>query len=62
LDSVLQEALVHPFRMIPVPGGEKGKNPFSAFAIKGESSPLPLLYNGAGYEVSRYSLALPPSP
>jgi|GEM_PF-3408402 len=65
LDPVLQDALVNPFRLIPVPGGEKGKNPFSAFAIKGESSPLPLLFNGTGYEVSRYSVAPvtpPPSP
>ncbi len=54
LDSVLQEALVHPFRMMPVP---EGKNPFSAFVIKGKSSPLPLLFNGSGYEVSRYSVA-----
>lgn len=60
LDSVLQEALVHPFRLIPVP---EGKNPFSAFAIRGESNSLPLLFNGTGYEVSRYSVAplTPPS-
>lgn len=62
LDPVLQDALVNPYCMISVP---EGKNPFSTFAGKGASSPPPLLFNGTGYEVSRYSVAPgapPPGP
>ena len=60
LDPVLQDALLNPCRLIPVP---EGKNPFAAFAVKGKSSPLPLLYNATGYEVSRYVVApLTPPP
>jgi len=68
LDPVLREALAHPFRLVPVPGkekmekSEKGENPFPGFVVKGKSSSLPLLYNGTGYEVCRYSCPPPPGP
>lgn len=52
LDPILNEALLHPFRLIAVPGGG---NPLSVFSIKGEANHVPFFYNETGYEIIRYS-------
>lgn len=54
LPPALQEAVQHPFRLIPVPAGA---DPFSALAGKGPANRFGILLNAVGYEIIRFSSA-----